>query len=100
MKMLNAAIVSAVLTLGIAGNSMAAPSKAEQPQQKVTQVKQQAAQKASKKVVAKTYKVRKGDTIFSIAKKNNVSVSAIIKLNKLWGNKVQNLKVGSIIRLS
>lgn len=43
-----------------------------------------------------TYTVKKGDTLYSIAKKNNISVDALIKDNGLANN---NLSIGQIIRI-
>jgi LysM repeat protein len=47
-------------------------------------------------VINLTYTVKKGDTIFSIAVKNNMAVERLIELNNLTGTKIkegQNLKV-------
>lgn len=45
----------------------------------------------------KTYKVRKGDTLFSIASSANMSVNQLKKLNGIRNN---NLKVGQTLKLS
>ena len=77
----------------------AAPKKAvvrKAAPKKVVVVKQ--APKKSYK--AKTYRVRSGDTLSKIAARNRVSVNQLIKLNKLWGNKANQLRVGMSIRLS
>ena len=44
----------------------------------------------------KPYKVKKGDTLFSISKKFNMPVYAIIELNDLKGN---NLSIGQVIMI-
>ena len=44
----------------------------------------------------KPYKVKKGDTLFSISEKFNMPVDAIIELNDLKGN---NLSVGQVIMI-
>ena len=44
----------------------------------------------------KPYKVKKGDTLFSISKKFNMPVDAIIELNDLKGN---NLSIGQVIMI-
>ena len=44
----------------------------------------------------KPYKVKKGDTLFSISEKFNMPVDAIIKLNDLKGN---NLSIGQVIMI-
>ena len=47
--------------------------------------------------IKKTYKVRKGDTLFSIASSANMSVNQLKKLNGIRNN---NLKVGQTLKLS
>ena len=49
----------------------------------------------SKKI--KTYKVKKGDSIFSIAKKFNLTQKELSNLNKL---KNSNLKIGQVLKIS
>ena len=44
----------------------------------------------------KPYKVKKGDTLFSISEKFNMPVDAIIELNDLKGN---NLSIGQVIMI-
>jgi len=44
----------------------------------------------------KLYKVKKGDTLYSISKKFNMSIEVIIKTNNLQGN---NLKVGQTLKV-
>ena len=49
-----------------------------------------------KKSSSKSYMVKKGDTLYSIARKNAVSVSTLKKLNKLKNNTIsigQKLKI-------
>ena len=117
MKTLNAAIVTTVLALGLAGTSMAAPGHSDNIKLKQAQAKHQVAQKQTKKVVVKkvvkkapvkivkkkvavkTYRVRSGDTLSKIAARYNVSLNKLIQVNKLWGNKANNLNVGMTIRL-
>ena len=128
MKILNAAIVTTVLALGLAGNSMAAPSHADKlKMQKAAQIKNQKVKQPAKKiivqkkaqkqvvkrvvkvvtkkapikkVVKRSYRVRAGDTLSRIAARNHVSVQKLVKLNQLWGNKANNLRVGMVIRLA
>jgi spore germination protein YaaH len=44
----------------------------------------------------KLYKVKRGDTLYSISKKFNISIEVIIKTNNLQG---KNLKVGQILKV-
>ena len=44
----------------------------------------------------KPYKVKKGDTLFSISEKFNIPIDAIIELNDLKGN---NLSIGQVIMI-
>ena len=44
----------------------------------------------------KPYKIKKGDTLFSISEKFNMTVDAIIELNNLEGD---NLIVGKVIMI-
>ncbi|PWQ97561.1 LysM peptidoglycan-binding domain-containing protein [Leucothrix arctica] len=128
MKILNAAIVTTVLALGLAGNSMAAPSHADTlKMQKSAQSKHQKAKQPAKKIIVqkkaqkqvvkrvvkvvskrapvkkvanRSYRVRPGDTLSRIAARNHVSVQKLVKLNQLWGKKANNLRVGMFIRLA
>ena len=121
MKLLNTAIITTLLTAGLAANALAAPNQHGQKNdkkatQKVVVIKQapkkvtvkkapqrvvkKVVQQAPKRVVSKSYKVRPGDTLSKIAARNRTSVNNLIKINKLWGNKANNLKVGMVIRLS
>lgn len=66
-------------------------------------VKKAAPKKVAVKQVshkAKTYRVRSGDTLSTIAARTHVSVNQLIKINKLWGNKANQLWVGMTIRLA
>ena len=128
MKILNAAIVTTILALGLAGNSMAAPSHSDsyKSKQQKAQTKHQKAKKPSKKIVVKkvvkkaaskyfvkvaakpvakkkvtqrSYRVKPGDTLSRIAQRNHTSVQKLIKLNNLWGKKANNLRVGMVIRI-
>ena len=128
MKIFSAAIVTTVLALGLAGNSMAAPghNNDNRLKQYSSQNKHQSAKKPSKKVVVqkrvhkapvkrivravtkrapnkkvsnRSYRVRPGDTLNRIAARNHVSLQKLIKLNNLWGKRANNLRVGMVIRL-
>lgn len=61
---------------------------------KAAKGKEQAEENAQEKVVK--YKVKKGDTIASIAKHHGVTINEIRKLNKIKGNK---LKANQVIRI-
>ena len=50
----------------------------------------------ARRAVARNYRVRKGDTLFAIARKYNTSVSELKKLNKLRNN---NIQPGSQLRI-
>ncbi|NHC60458.1 transglycosylase SLT domain-containing protein [Paenalcaligenes suwonensis] len=50
----------------------------------------------ARRAVARNYRVRKGDTLFAIARKYNTSVSELKKLNKLRNN---NIQPGSQLRV-
>lgn len=67
-------------------------------------VKKAAPKRVVKRVVKKApprvYRVRPGDTLYRIAARNHVSVSKLIKINGLWGNKANNLRVGMVLRLA
>ena len=110
MKILSAAIVTTVLALSLAGTATAAPSKAELKKQptkhvvvkkvvKKAPVKQIVKKVVKKKVVQRNYRVKAGDTLSRIAKRNNTSVQKLSKLNNLWGKKASNLRIGMVIRL-
>ena len=95
MKILNTVIATSILALGLAGTTMAAQNNPAAKQQ-------QASQSSAKKQVQKTYTVRKGDTLQSIAKKYKVTVQKLTELNKtkLSGKKANNLQVGTVLRIS
>lgn len=63
------------------------------------EVPERVQKQVSKRSLAKkkTYKVRKGDTLFSIASSANMSVNQLKKLNGIRNN---NLKVGQTLKLS
>lgn len=63
------------------------------------EVPERGQKQVSKRPLAKkkTYKVRKGDTLFSIASSANMSVNQLKKLNGIRNN---NLKVGQTLKLS
>lgn len=63
--------------------------------------KQRAKQvKRTKKVSRpKTYRVRKGDTLYKISRKTGVSVSRLAKLNRLYGSKKNHIEVGQRLRI-
>lgn len=63
------------------------------------EVPERVQKQVSKRPLAKkkTYKVRKGDTLFSIASSANMSVNQLKKLNGIRNN---NLKVGQTLKLS
>ncbi|WP_022953392.1 LysM peptidoglycan-binding domain-containing protein [Leucothrix mucor] len=121
MKTLNTAIVTALLAMGLAGNAMANNHGSDKDHKVVKKVvvqkvvKQVVVKKAApkkmvkqvvvkkappKKVIAKTYHVRAGDTLSKISARTHVPVNSLIKLNKLWGNKANQLRVGTVLRLS
>lgn len=62
-----------------------------------TDVRVVVAKKATRKSTAKNvYVVKKGDTLYAIARKNNISITTLKKLNKLKGNVIsigQKLKL-------
>lgn len=55
-----------------------------------------AAQSTTRRATARNYRVRKGDTLFAIARKYNTSVTELKKLNKLRNN---NIQPGSQLRV-
>ena len=63
-------------------------------------VKRVVSKQHNKKVAKRVYRVRPGDTLYSIGKRNHVSVNQLVKINKLWGNKANNLRVGMVLRLA
>ena len=124
MKTVNTVIVGALLAIGLAGNAAAAPGhhghghgakkivvvKAAPKRaakkvifKKVAQkkiIQKKVLKRIAKKLRAKTYRVRSGDTLSRIAARNYTSVRQLIKLNGLWGNKANHLRIGMKIRLS
>jgi len=52
---------------------------------------------SNKKSKNKTYKVQKGDTLYSIAKKNNVSVENLMHHNKIKSPK--DLRDGAVLQI-
>ena len=134
MKTLNTAIITAILALGFAGTSMAAPGHSDNyklkqyshQKQKVVKhsgkravvqkhVKRAPAKRVVKRIAkqviykkvkqmakpskSRSYRVKPGDTLARIAKRNRVSLNHLIRVNKLWGHKANHLRVGMIIRL-
>jgi len=128
MKIISAVIATAALSLGLAGNSMAAPGHADNSRlkQHSAQNKHHSVKKPSKKVVVqkrvqkapvkrvvravtkrapnkriapRSYRVRPGDTLHRIAARNHISLQKLIKLNNLWGHRANNLHIGMVIRL-
>ncbi len=65
---------------------------------KTTTVSTATAKKAVKKTTAKTYKIRKGDTLSGIAAKQGISVKKLCNLNGLNTNSV--LRVGRVLKCS
>ena len=68
--------------------------------------KRAAAKRASAKRAAakraqrsKTYRVRSGDTLTKISKKTRISVSRLVRLNRLYGSKKNHIEVGQRLRL-
>lgn len=99
MKTVSTMAITALLSIGLAGNALAAGGHKAPTQgkgaNKVTVVKQ-----APKKQVKKTYKVRKGDTLYRIAAKNKTSVTKLMRLNNLTPKKAKHLKVGMVLRVA
>ena len=62
-----------------------------------TVVKDDKAEKPKKSGKAKYHRIRKGDTLFSIARKNGTTVDAICKLNRISSNEILN--IGQEIRV-
>lgn len=48
---------------------------------------------------SKTYRVRSGDTLTQISRKTGVSVSRLVRLNRLYGSKKNHIEVGQRLRL-
>lgn len=48
---------------------------------------------------AKTYRVRRGDTLFRISVRSGVSLKRLSRLNKLYGKKKNHIEVGQKLRL-
>ena len=48
---------------------------------------------------SKTYRVRRGDTLTQISRKTGVSVSRLVRLNRLYGSKKNHIEVGQRLRL-
>lgn len=88
MKMLTTSLLTVMMALGFAGSSMAAGT------QEANKTEKQAATKAP--VKAKTYVVKRGDTLAAIAAHYKVPVNTLKSLNKLRDDK---LKVGMTMRL-
>ena len=54
---------------------------------------------AAKRAKSKTYRVRRGDTLMQISRKTGVSLSRLVRLNRLYGSKKNHIEVGQRIRL-
>lgn len=54
---------------------------------------------AAKRAKSKTYRVRRGDTLMKISRKTGVSLSRLVRLNRLYGSKKNHIEVGQRIRL-
>lgn len=78
-------------------DSLEAIKKAEIAAEKAAAEKA-AAEKAAEKAAIKYHKVRSGDTLYSIARKNRTTISAICRLNPGLTSKT-NLKIGRRIRV-
>jgi phosphate transport system substrate-binding protein len=77
-----------------------APAKAEPKKADEPKAVAKAAAPAEKKPAAaggKTYKVASGDTLYSIAKRNNVDVNQLRAMNGLKDN---NVKLGQVLKVS
>lgn len=74
-----------------------APAAAAKPEPKATVAKAAAEPKAKPAAGSKTYKVAAGDTLYSIAKKNNVDVNQLRAMNGLKDN---NVKLGQTLKVS
>ncbi|KJV30057.1 LysM peptidoglycan-binding domain-containing protein [Luteibacter yeojuensis] len=72
----------------------AEPKKAEAPK---AVAKAAAAEKKPAATGGKTYKVASGDTLYSIAKRNNVDVNQLRAMNGLKDN---NVKLGQVLKVS
>ena len=48
---------------------------------------------------ASFYRVRSGDTLYRISVKSGVSLSRLVRLNKLYGSKKNNIQAGQKLRL-
>ena len=119
MKTLSTVVAGTLLAIGLASNAAASPGhqvyghgakkvvivKAAPKKVVKKVVVQKAAQKKvikkfAKKVHVKTYNVRRGDTLRSIAARHRISVKYLMKVNGLWGKKANNLRTGMKIRVS
>ncbi|MGL5631971.1 MAG: LysM peptidoglycan-binding domain-containing protein, partial [Azovibrio sp.] len=83
------------LTAAVSETTRSEKTKAEKPQKAETQKTQQATRKNSATKVTH-HKVKKGDTLFAIAKRYKVDQDDIKRWNKLAGSQ---LKVGSTITI-
>ena len=54
---------------------------------------------AAKRAKSKTYRVRRGDTLTQISRKTGVSLSRLVRLNRLYGSKKNHIEVGQRLRL-
>ena len=73
-----------------------AQRRAAAERKKRASAKRAAAKRAHR---SKTYRVRSGDTLTKISKKTRVSVSRLVRLNRLYGSKKNHIEVGQRLRL-
>ncbi len=48
---------------------------------------------------ATVYRINRGDTLYRISLKTGVSLKRLVRLNSLYGNKINRLKAGQFLRL-
>ena len=80
----------------VAGSFRASGAKKAEAAKKPAPAKAAQTPKKSKSAGTSTYTVRKGDSLYDIARKNGTTVEKLRKLNKIQGNKI---KPGDKIRL-
>jgi len=76
-----------------------APKRAKRATRQKRATRTTRAQRAASLKRAKSYRVRRGDTLYRISVKSGVSMSRLVRLNKLQGSKKHNIQAGQRIRL-